>query len=146
MEENNNQRITLSLPSRLDLLSVVDKVVEGVTATMKFAEDDRDAVAISVIEASSNAIQHGNAENADKSFEVIFDLNGDSLTVTIHDQGAGFNPAEKGAKEAPDLHQERGRGIFIMRSMMDDVTFDFSNGTYVQLIKRRSPGEPGEDA
>lgn len=138
---NHHTRIELSLPSRLDLLGVVDKVVEGVAEQMEFDDPDRDAIAISVIEASTNAIQHGHRLDATKMVDIVFSLGRDTLEITVQDRGSGFTPNLEGDPTPPDLLSTRGRGIFIMRSMMDDVSFDFSSGTRIRLVKHRSPAE-----
>jgi serine/threonine-protein kinase RsbW len=145
VESNGIKKITLRLPGELDMLGVVDKVIEGITSNMAFEEDDRDAVAISVIEACSNAIQHGRAsETPDAELDVVFHVYDEQLVILVHDNGPGFEP-DLDATSAPDLLSPRGRGIFIMRSMMDDVVFDFSNGTMVKLTKKVSKAEV-EDA
>ena len=142
---SNGNRIHLSLPSRLELLGVVDKIADGITEYLEFEDVDRDAVAISVIEACTNAIQHGNGQDSGKPVGVVFELDADQLTIQVHDEGTGFEPAPEGNMNPPDLLAVRGRGIFIMRSMMDEVEFDFTNGTTVSLTKPRSKsaGEAG---
>jgi len=138
MSASNGNRIQLSLPSRLELLGVVDKIADGITEYLEFEDVDRDAVAISVIEACTNAIQHGNGQDSGKPVGVVFELDSDQLTILIHDEGTGFHPTPEDSMSPPDLLAVRGRGIFIMRSMMDQVAFDFSNGTTVSLVKRRT--------
>jgi anti-sigma regulatory factor (Ser/Thr protein kinase) len=62
----------------------------------------------------------------------------------VHDAGKGFDPNEvNGDATSPDhLFDARGRGIFIMRSCMDSVNFEFSSaGTVCRLVKRRPPAE-----
>ena len=144
----NGNHIELSLPSRLEILGVLDKIADGITEFLEFEDVDRDAVAISVIEACTNAIQLGHGEDPSKTVQVVFDLEPDQLTIRVHDGGRGFQPVPEGSMTPPDLLATRGRGIFIMRSMMDDVFFDFSEGTSVVLVKRRTrsgaaPGEAG---
>jgi serine/threonine-protein kinase RsbW len=145
-ETNGTSRIHIQIPCRLDLLNVVDKVVEGVTEQMGFEDLDRDAIAISVVEASTNAIQHGGEESAGATFEMTFLLHEDRLEVRVHDHGTGFTPDLSGEPSPPDLLSTRGRGIYIMRSMMDDVSFDFSDGTQITLVKKRSAPEGGGDS
>jgi serine/threonine-protein kinase RsbW len=135
----NGARIQVDLPSRLELLGVVDKLADGITELMEFEDVDRDAVAISVIEACTNAIQHGHRSNAGKLVRLSFEIYEDSLIITVSDHGRGFDPAMSGSLPAPDLLATRGRGIYIMRSMMDEVAFDFTHGTLVRMVKRRSP-------
>jgi len=139
-------RIVLSLPSRLELLGVVDKIADGITEYLEFEDVDKDAVAISVIEACTNAIQHGHKSDAEQRVSVAFELSSDTLSITVEDHGTGFQPQSSEDLTPPDLLATRGRGIYIMRSMMDEVDFDFSKGTRVHLVKRRSSnsGEPTE--
>ena len=62
----------------------------------------------------------------------------DSLTIVMHDPGAGFDLARVPDPTSPEnLLRERGRGIFIMRQMMDEVDYSFDKGTTVRLVKRR---------
>jgi serine/threonine-protein kinase RsbW len=136
--EKNGNVIHLSLPSRLELLGVVDKIADGITEYLGFEDVDRDAVAISVIEACTNAIQHGHQASTIMTVSVTFTIEKDSLTIEIEDTGEGFRPATEDEMSPPDLLATRGRGIFIMRSMMDEVDFDFSKGTKVSMVKRRS--------
>jgi len=145
-EDPGGNTIRLSLPSRLELLGVVDKIADGITELLDFEDVDRDAVAISVIEACTNAIQHGHRTHAEKRVEVTFRIENDTLSILVEDHGSGFTPLRAEDQTPPDLLATRGRGIYIMRSMMDEVEFDFSNGTRVLLVKRRSTGgaEEGE--
>jgi len=143
---NGNRRIHMSLPCTLDLLGVVDKVIEGITERMEFEDTDRDAIAISVIEASTNAIQHGHAEDGTAQYQIDFEMAENKLIILVHDRGTGFEPDMSSDLTPPDLLSTRGRGIFIMRSMMDEVSFDFTNGTLVRLVKNRSESEGGGEA
>jgi serine/threonine-protein kinase RsbW len=140
----NGKVIQLRLPSRLELLGVVDKLADGITEHMEFDDVDRDAVAISVIEACTNAIQHGHDSDTSRMVNVTFTIERDTLTIDVEDDGQGFRPAREDEATPPDLLATRGRGIFIMREMMDSVDFDFSRGTRVCLVKRRSKPGAGE--
>src|SRR5512144_1376788 len=112
------ETITLRLPSRLELLAILDRVSLTICERMEFDEDTASQVSMSVIEAGTNAIQHGHKRDAAKFFETEFRLYPDRLEVDVRDQGQGFDVA----KLVPDvtspdhLLDMRGRGIFIMRS------------------------------
>lgn len=136
--------INLELPSRLELLGVVDRLADGITEHMEFEDVDKDAVAISVIEACTNAIQHGHRDDGALSVSLSFELQPDTLVITVRDAGKGFDPGTLSEVAPPDLLATRGRGIYIMRSMMDQVEFDFSEGTLVRLYKHRSKRNGGE--
>ncbi len=118
------ETITLKLPSRLELLAVLDRVAFTVCERMEFDEDTTSQVSMSVIEAGTNAVQHGHKRDAAKFFETEFRL-------------------------YPDRHllDMRGRGIFIMRSCCDEVFFDFTDkGTVCHLVKYRAAARRAADA
>jgi serine/threonine-protein kinase RsbW len=130
----------LRLPSRLEYLSVVDKLVEGVCELLELREDETIAIVTSAIEACTNAIQHGHEYDASKIFTCVVELDGDRIAITVTDAGKGFDVKTVIAADPTNpesLLKSRGRGIFIMRSMMDSVDFDVRKpvGTRVHLVK-----------
>ncbi|HEY3215623.1 MAG TPA: ATP-binding protein [Candidatus Eisenbacteria bacterium] len=141
--ERSTEVISLRMPSRLELLSVLDRIADSVCERLQFDEDTRSQVSMSVVEAGTNAIQHGHGRDASKVVDVEFRLHADSLEVFVHDFGHGFDlEALNGDVTSPEhLLDARGRGIFIMKSCMDRVEFSFSDsGTLVRLVKNR-PGK-----
>jgi serine/threonine-protein kinase RsbW len=131
--------ISMRLPSRLELLSVLDSVTNSVCDRMQFDADTASLISMSVIEAGTNAIQHGHKRDASRVVDIDFKLFGDRLEVFVHDTGPGFDPGSvNGDATTPDhIFDARGRGIFIMRQAMDAVSFEFTgNGTVCHLIKR----------
>jgi len=132
--------ITVRMPSRLELLGLLDRVATSVCERMDFDVDTSSQVAMSVIEAGTNAIQHGHQRDASKPFDVSFCLFPDHLEIDVRDTGRGFDIASiNGDATSPEhLLDLRGRGIFIMRACMDSVDFEFSeSGTLCRLVKRR---------
>ena len=141
--------ITLRLPSRLELLAVLDRVALTICERMEFDEDTSSQVSMSVIEAGTNAIQHGHKRDASKFAEVEFRLFPDRLEVDVRDQGAGFDPGNVVPDVTTPEHllDMRGRGIFIMRSCCDEVDFEFGkNGTVCHLVKHRAAARRAADA
>ena len=134
--------ISLKLPSRLELLAILDRVALTVCERMDFDEDTSSQVSMSVIEAGTNAVQHGHGRDPSKTFDVQFMLFPDRLEVIVTDEGKGFN-LENVVPDVttPDhLFDMRGRGIFIMRSCMDEVDYKFENShTVCHLVKHRPP-------
>jgi serine/threonine-protein kinase RsbW len=134
--------IAVRIPSRLELLAVLDRVSDSVCQRLAFDEDTAAQVSMSVIEAGTNAIQHGHHRDASKPVDIEFRLLPDTLEVVVSDSGSGFDlSAVNGDVTSPDhLLDARGRGIFIMRSCMDRVDFRFTGGgTEVRLVKNRPP-------
>jgi serine/threonine-protein kinase RsbW len=86
---------------------------------------------IALSEALVNAIVHGNKENSEKKVYVKIEYSDTSLTVTIKDEGTGFDVnklADPTMEE--NLQKEHGRGIFIIRSLVDKFECNSSgNGT-----------------
>ncbi|MBN1826977.1 MAG: ATP-binding protein [Candidatus Eisenbacteria bacterium] len=140
MEQTESSgRVDLSVPSLMDYLSVIDAVSEEITGRLGLDEDVRNAVNNSVIEAATNAIEHGNHQDVRKRVRVRFLASSERIEVDVSDEGTGFDP---GLLEDPVLQENlmrvRGRGIFIMRSYMDDVAFRFepARGTTVHMMKK----------
>jgi anti-sigma regulatory factor (Ser/Thr protein kinase) len=134
--------IKLILPGDLGFLRVVDRVSDSVAEYMGFDEEERNAIAISAVEAGTNAIQHGCGSDMTKCVTMSYFMDGDLLRITVEDPGTGFDPD---AKECvmEETGVCRGRGLAIMKSFMDDVSFDFEQGTSITLLKRKSSAARG---
>jgi serine/threonine-protein kinase RsbW len=98
-------------------------------------------IALAVGEACNNAAEHGHVEQGHFSIGCSFD--GQALRVQIKDSGSGFDLAGKGMPHPREEPTQRGLGIFIMRALMDDVSYDMTDrGTSVEIVKRLRE-EPG---
>jgi serine/threonine-protein kinase RsbW len=125
-----------TIPSRLDALGRVEQIVQEIASLMGLSKDEHDNLAIAVTEAVGNAIIHGNRKDPDKLVEVSTFVEADRVEVVVRDQGNGFNPAGLNNPLDPEnLMKEHGRGIFILKNLMDEVSFDFSSsGTAVRMV------------
>ena len=136
------QVVTVRMPSRLDMLAMLDHVALALCDKLKFDEDARSQISMSVIEAGTNAIQHGHKRDESKPVDATFTVYPDRLEIMVHDFGPGFDlDSVNGNVTSPEhILDLRGRGIFIMRECMDSVRFEFSpSGTLCLLTKRRPP-------
>lgn len=115
----------------------VEKVTEKIASYMNFSDEDKDSLAIAVTEIVGNAIVHGNKKNIDKKVTIDFEYKDDKIMVTVEDEGAGFNEKEiANPLEPENLLKESGRGIFIVRALMDKVDIiRGTTGTQVRLLK-----------
>lgn len=137
--------VTLNLPARLELLAVLDRTTLSVCERMEFDEEACSQLSMSVIEAGTNAVQHGSKLDPRKSFETKFFLYPDRLEVSVSDEGGGFDLTRINPDvTTPDhLLDVRGRGIFIMRACCDSVDFEFGpRGTVCRLVKFRPVASP----
>jgi serine/threonine-protein kinase RsbW len=92
---------------------------------------------MAVREAAINAVLHGNAYSPDKRVTATFETTPDALIIRIADQVTGLDPNTLPDPLAPEnLLRGSGRGIFLMRTFMDDVQFRQTHpGTELTLIK-----------
>ena len=132
-----DKRVSFTLESTLDSVNLAEEKTEKVAAEMGFSEEDCHRLAMSVREAMVNAVLHGNAYDPKKRVFVVFESNGTKLAITITDEGKGLEASELPDPLAPEnLLKQSGRGIFLMRSFMDDVQIrNLKPGTEVKLIK-----------
>ena len=89
-----------------------------------FDEDGRYWVSLSVRESVTNAIMHGNNQDAAKRVGVRFKISNDRLTICVQDEGGGFDEGQLPDPLDPgNILKPSGRGIFYVRSFMDDVGY-----------------------
>src|SRR5512141_1615594 len=90
---------------------------------------------ISLTEAVNNAIIHGNRSHAEKKVMVTCEILPGWLVIMVDDQGRGFKPDQVGNPlKKENLLKESGRGIFLMRTLMDRVEFEHTaHGMQVRL-------------
>ena len=123
---------------RLDLIEEIESLAEKAAFHAGLAEEERDSLAIAVTEVGNNAIIHGNKRASDKMVHLAIRARKGEVRVVIRDEGSGFNPEKLSNPLDPEnLLRESGRGVFIVRSLMDEVYFDFSKGgTEITIVKR----------
>jgi serine/threonine-protein kinase RsbW len=147
MGKNNHlEQMTLTFPSDLKYLGAVDAAVQDLARELLFSQDAINDLGTALIEACSNAIEHGNKFSPDKVVSVTLRFNGKTFTAIVKDEGAGFD-YEKVLREdpEPDPMSERGRGILIMKAFTDDLKFRYADGGMnVELTKLRGGEEPAE--
>jgi serine/threonine-protein kinase RsbW len=129
--------VTYTLESSLDSVNRVEQAAEEMARTAGLEEEDIYRIAMAVREAAVNAVLHGNAYDPEKSITASFESTADSLIVKIADQGKGLDPDTLPDPLAPEnLLRGSGRGIFLIRSFMDEVHFrQLHPGTELTLIK-----------
>ena len=132
--------ISVRIPSRLDLLCVLDHVAQALCERMELDPEESSKVTMSVIEAGTNAIQHGHQRDASKFVDIEFSVFPDRIEIMVHDLGTGFDVQLVNADITTPEHlfDLRGRGIYIMRKCMDSVVYEFTpSGTVCRMVKQR---------
>lgn len=140
--------IRLDFPSHLDMLDVVQVLTDNVGRIGGLDEEATHWVGVAVRESVINAIRHGNGEDRTKRVTVEMRLEPSAeparLVVRVLDQGPGFDPAAVADPLAPEnLLRSSGRGIFFMRSFMDDITLQRlpGGGMEVRMTKKLGAAE-----
>jgi serine/threonine-protein kinase RsbW len=136
---SGDHRFHLDLGSRFENIELVQVVLRDTLDQLGVEEDARHWIDVAVREAVANAIKHGNAQSPDKQVHVDLLLEGDELVIRIEDEGVGFDPSMVQDPLAPEnLLRPNGRGIFYMKSFMDDIQYGLrpEGGTVVTMRKR----------
>ena len=135
--------VRLQIPSLFDMVDLVQVLCDRMSHMAAFDEDSAHWVDVACRESVINAIKHGNREDPRKLVTVEFSFTPadepSQLTVRIIDQGEGFDPGEVADPLAPEnILKSSGRGIFFMRSFMDDVQLQRApdGGMEVRMVKK----------
>lgn len=137
MRGQEETRVTYTLASSLDSVDKVEQAAEQMARKAGIDEDETFRLSMAVREAAVNAVLHGNAYDPDKRIIASFENTGADLIIRISDQGKGLDPTTLPDPLAPEnLLRGSGRGIFLIRSFMDEVHFkQLHPGTELTLIK-----------
>lgn len=129
--------IHLDLPSSTHFVYVIDSIISEIVSDMGFDKEASEQINLAVIEAAVNAFKHGNNEDSSKRTRFEFILGREELTVVVEDQGTGFNRESVADPLDPsNLLKSSGRGIFLMETCMDSVTYEGS-GRIVRMVKSK---------
>jgi serine/threonine-protein kinase RsbW len=142
-------RFSYKWDSTLETVDNAEQTASRIASETGFGEDEVMQIAMAVREAAVNAVLHGNAYDPAKKVELEFERTSDDLVITIRDEGKGMDMAKIPDPLAPEnLLKTSGRGIFLIRSFMDDVKITPSQaGTEIKLIKHvHGTSEGGKEA
>ncbi len=134
-------KIEVSIGSALEYLDLVQTVTDCITSFMGFDDDTAHWIGMSVRESVTNAIQHGNKLDQSKKVDIRFEVGPDCLEISVKDQGNGFQEENLPNPLDPEnLLKPSGRGIFYIRSFMDEVEFKqlSQGGMEVHMVKKMS--------
>ena len=125
----------------MESVSEVEAAADKLAEEAGLDEDERFRIGMAVREAAVNAVLHGNEYDPAKQIAVSLENTGDSLVISVADEGKGLDPDALPDPLAPEnLLRGTGRGIFLIRSFMDEVHFrQLHPGTELTLIKHLAP-------
>jgi len=134
------QTIQFSLPSTLDYITGAAAHLTETLVRFGIITVEEFNIKVALVEALTNAMEHGNGFDPKKFVKVEAKFLEDKAEIKITDQGKGFNREKLPNPTAPEnLYKPRGRGIYMIYRLMDEVHFN-RKGNVVQLVKyRRAP-------
>lgn len=128
----------INFPSRVENLTLVEKMIDKVCEEFKVNEDHYGNILIALTEAVNNAIMHGNKQDPTKNITLSFENKDHNLFFVVEDEGEGFDFQHLPDPTDPaNLEKPNGRGVFLMKNLADEVSFS-RNGTRVELKFRAS--------
>jgi serine/threonine-protein kinase RsbW len=135
---HESEAVERLLDSTLSSVDHAEEIASGLAQSAGFDEDDLMKIGIAVREAVVNAVVHGNRYNEKKKVRFSIAKNSERLTVRVADEGEGFDFSHLPDPLAPEnLMRTSGRGIFLIRSFMDELEIrrSESGGTELVLTK-----------
>lgn len=140
-------RLSFKLASTMESVAEIEAAAEKLAQSAGLDEDESFRVVMAAREAAVNAVLHGNNYDPNKQVSASFENTGNSLVITIADEGEGLDPEKLPDPLAPEnLLRGTGRGIFLIRSFLDEVHFrQLHPGTELTLVKHLTPAK-GQEA
>ncbi|MGE5680419.1 MAG: ATP-binding protein [Bacillota bacterium] len=128
----------LEIFSDPNLLPEVEEFLENISKEINLEKSRINNLLLSVNEAISNAMLHGNKSDINKKVKITVNINQTKLSISIKDEGKGFDPEKIPDPTSPEnIFKESGRGLYIMRTCIDDMHYIFHpDGTELILVTR----------
>ena len=131
--------IRLKIPCREEYAATVRLQAEAIARRVLFSDEEIYDIITAVGEVCDNAIEHGRSE---MGIDVEYSMTATEFRVEVQDYGPGFDPRGRG-EQPPDVFAESGRGIFLMKSLMDTLEIESQPdlGTRIVMAKSRIVAE-----
>ncbi len=120
----SNLHKNLTLPSNPENVRQVEPLVRDVACRLNLSRELYDDILLSLTEAVTNAMVHGNQGDCTKRVSISLRQQKNVLSIRVSDEGPGFNPEQVPDPTSPErLEQCGGRGIFLMKRLSDKCRF-----------------------
>jgi len=137
----NHSIVVASDPSAI--VGISRRILSSLKAN-KFSQEDIFAVHLALEEAFINSIKHGNKMDPTKEVKIDYSVTLDKIEISVTDQGKGFQPdAVPDPRFGDNLYKAGGRGLFLMRSYMNEIKFNES-GNSLRMVKYKGKSSLAE--
>jgi serine/threonine-protein kinase RsbW len=134
--------IRMSLSSRFENIEMAQHLCGKLLEGWDLSEETTHWILMALREALANAIKHGNSQDLDKRVHLEMDVTDHTLTIRIQDEGSGFDPDAIVDPLAPENRfKTSGRGIFYMKTFMDEVRFRQMDGGGMEIVLKKDLAE-----
>lgn len=124
----------INIASDINNIGKMEKLTQSIIDKYELNQDKFPVLLISITEAVSNAILHGNGEDVNKQVEIFTDHSTKGLKVRIKDQGNGFDFESLPDPTTPEsIEEEGGRGIMLIKELCDEITF-LEKGNIIEMF------------
>jgi len=127
--------VEITIASHPRWLRLVRQVVEECARTAGFAAQDVHNITVAVGEAVGNVMKHSYKGAVDRSFTLVCRSDPDTFEVQIRDEGEPFDLARMKPRP-PDELRVGGRGVFLMRTLMDEIDYSRSDGANIIRMRK----------
>jgi len=131
-----------TFPAKFEFLDEIRELVAQVASSGGFNDKAIYSLQLAADEAASNIIEHAYEGVSDASLDINCDMKGDTIIITMRDTGKPFDPSKvKQPNIKADLSDRQigGLGVYLMRKLMDEVSYQSSSktGNLLTMTKRR---------
>ncbi len=135
-----HQKFRLKIPSVTENLHLIRDFTIKIAGKAGFDDEKQEQIALAVDEACTNVIKHAHHFDARRLIDILISVDPEKIKITITDKGTGFNVSSVKDPDLKKYIQESrhgGLGIYLIKTLMDDVQYDFKPGirNQVQLTK-----------
>lgn len=132
----------MSLSSRFENIEMAQHLCAKLLEGWDLSEETTHWILMALREALANAIKHGNGQDPGKRVHLEMEVVGSALRIRIRDEGPGFDPDRVVDPLAPENRlKTSGRGIFYMKTFMDEVRFHQLDGGGMEIFLAKNLAE-----
>ncbi len=132
--------VDIKIPNQTRYLSLIGRIGEDIAKELDRYDGDRETLAyhlnLVLTEAMANAIKYANSKDPNRLVHILINISDDDLVIKVFDKGQGFDINSIPCPNFEKL-EDRGRGIFLIRSLMDAVSYKkVRNGNVLEMMKK----------